>query len=69
MFGEGKNTQYHIFVRFPLCSLHFAMRAICRLYSISHAMRIMTGHSLRYIVTTRNATWFILYDIYLTWEA
>ena len=57
MSGEGKNTQYHILVRYHLCSLHFAMRAICRLYSISHALQIMTSHSLRYIVTTRNATW------------
>ena len=56
MFGEGKNTQYHILVRYALCSLHFAMRAICRLYSISHALQIMTGPSLHYIVTTRNAT-------------
>ena len=57
MFGEGKNTQYHILVRYALCSLHVAMKAMCRLYSVSHALRIMTGPSLRYTETTTYATW------------
>ena len=57
MFGKGKNTQYHVLVRYALSSLQFSMRAICRLYTISHALRITTGPSLRYIVTIRNAIW------------
>ena len=57
MLERERNTQYHILVRYLLCLLHFAMRAVCLFSSRSHALQIMTGHSLRYIVTTRNATW------------
>ena len=57
MLERETNTQYHILVSYPLCLLYFAMRAVCRLNSRSHALQNMTGPSLRYIVTTRNATW------------